>query len=169
MVRRKSIWIAETDDKKWYATKGEAYAAELESKERKEIDKLEPIFRKYFKKDYGKKDRYNSYLYLCVGCGKKILEYDSVWDGHRSNRGEVLFRDSDATKLFNGWICSKCHDKIVKLIQEMIALYNNDKNTLLVIDLRFWKEIYVCYSKDKKMLLQLSRMVEYYHKSKKKK
>ncbi len=93
MVKRKITWTAEMgDDSQEYSTKKKAVEAEDNYNIDNEIYELENIFRKYFKLNYGDRDEYNRYLYLCVDCGITLLIYDSNWDGHRNGKGDLTYK-----------------------------------------------------------------------------
>lgn len=165
MVKRKTIWVAEIEeeDNPTFDTKKEATDEENKYKQKKEIEKLAPIFRKYFKTYYKGKE-YESYVHFCVDCGKKLLEYDYYYDGHRNERGDCIYRDPEFKTLFDGSRCGKCHEKIIKLFEKMMQFHMEKTNKILIIDTNLW----VWTSrKNHENIINLFKIIEFYDKNKK--
>jgi len=164
MVRRKITWIAEIEEHpQEFVKKKDAVLAEEEYNIDNEIKKLNGIFRKYFKTDYDDNHRYDSYVYFCVDCGIKLLEYAVEYDGHRNERGNVIYKhDGPAPKFFDGNRCEPCDKKVFKLFQEMLGSYIFSRNKEILIDIRDW---YNTSRKNKKILLQIMKIVELWDKN----
>ena len=164
MVKKKITWTVEVEEYvgekiiKEFSTKKEAVQAEKEYKLKKEIEKLEPIFRKYFKES----DRYNRYLHRCVDCGKKILEFECIWDHDRNSLGKCIYEYSGKTeKLFDGSRCEKCHAKIIRLFEKILNLTTIDDIGQIV-----FSNDSSLYGQDKKSILNLYKTVDFWDKNK---
>ena len=60
----------------------------------------------------------------CVDCGKKVLEYNSSWDGHRTERGDIIFKEAGYDVFLGGKRCADCHKKIyLKLVDTVVSVY----------------------------------------------
>ena len=166
MPKKKTTWIAKVGKySEEFSTKKEAVEAE-EYKNNQKITKLSVVFRKYFKTHYKTND-FQKYLYLCVDCGKKILEYDCYYDGHRNEKGDIIFQDKEAVELFDGKRCKKCNKKAEKLF-EKILLYSEKSENINTFNSTTWKSFY--YKKmDRKTLLYILEIIDYYDKRPKKK
>ena len=164
MVQRKITWVAELGNKtKEFPTKKEAEQAEKEYGTLEEIEKLNNIFRKYFKISYGEKDRGDKYLGLCVDCGEKLLEYNTEWDGHRNERGDILYSKPNKAIFLDGCRCPKCNDKIIRSFQEMLQFYQDKTHYRFFIDTKNWEQT---YDQDREILAQIFRMVDFWDKNK---
>jgi len=167
MVRKKITWMAELGKyPKEFPTKKKAVEAEEEYKLEQNIYDLENIFRKYFKTYYGDRDRYDSYLYFCVDCGKKLLQYKCENDGHRNERGAIIFSDKEADTFFEGMRCKKCYEKAKKLFEKMILFYFKKTKIVNILCLDSWASF---RNVDKNTKLNIFEVVNYYDRNFKKK
>ena len=158
MIKKKTIWI--TEDGQEFSSKEEAAKAEEEYQINQKIYTLSDILRKYFKQKYSDHDRYDKCLYLCVDCGIKLLEYESNWDGHRTERGDLIFRHVGKTTSFlDGYRCENCDRKAFELFNDMIQDYNEKNKTDILIDPR---NLETTTQKDKNMLLQILTIIEFW-------
>lgn len=67
-------------------------------------------------------DRYKKH---CVECGRKLLEREKYYDGHRNEAGTVTFKDENQMLFLNGRYCSPClREKIRKIIKAYLKVYN---------------------------------------------
>ena len=168
MPKRKTIWIAElSKENKEFSTKKEATQAEEEDRLNLKIKELSIVFRKYFKTLHKSNSCPSRYLFLCVDCGKKVLEYEMKYDGHRNERGDIIFQGDGVVILFDGKRCSKCNKKIEKLLEEMLSLHSQETKITHVFSLDKWRSF---YNKkiDKETLLHILEVVDYYDKNYKK-
>jgi len=71
------------------------------------------------------------YIKHCVYCGKKLVECDSCYDGHRNEIGDVIFIEEGIEKVLNGRWCSDCvlilFDKLYLMISEKRNAKKNKK------------------------------------------
>jgi len=127
MVRRKTIWLAALGDReREFPTKKEAKDYEEKYAMEQDINRLTPILRQYFK------TRHDIYQNYCVDCGKLIFEWESVWDGHRNNKGKYTSHN-EHYKFVDGWRCSKCNVKIIELLGEMIRVYYTEEDKFIAL------------------------------------
>ncbi len=171
MPKRKTIWIAElTRENREFLTKKEATQAEEEDKLNLKITELSKVFRKYFKTYHESNShpgRYPRYLFLCVDCGKKVLEYECRWDGHRNEIGDIIFQGDGVVTLLDGKRCKECNEKIEKLLEKMLLFHSQETKIIHIFSLDKWKSF---YNKkiDKETLLHILEVVDYYDKNYKK-
>jgi hypothetical protein len=112
-MKEKIKYICELTDKE-FNTKKEAEKYETEYRE-KEFRKLFPLCNE-------KDDEYKKH---CIFCGLKVLEYDCVYDGHRNERGDIIFED-EWNKIFGSVFCLKCYNVLLKRIKNII-IQNKEK------------------------------------------
>jgi len=106
--------------KKKFNTEKAAKASEDKFALDKEVKQKIKIFETIYKQTHPKDD----YLIRhCVDCGKKVLEWDSAWDGHRTERGEVKFREPDYDVFLGGRRCKDCHKKIYLKLVDAVFFY----------------------------------------------
>lgn len=91
------------------------------------------LFEKYFKTYYNEVDKYNSYTYLCADCGKKLFEYERIWDGHRTERGDSISH-APHFKFLGGWRCLSCHSKKIELFDRMRLNYKEKTGNYIFLD-----------------------------------
>ncbi|NGX64083.1 MAG: hypothetical protein KR126chlam6_01507 [Candidatus Anoxychlamydiales bacterium] len=168
MPKKKITWIAETGKYPLeFSTKKEAVAVEKEYNFEEKIKKLSVILRKYFK-TYYKDNRFQKYIYFCVDCGKKLLEYKCENDGHRNERGDVIFQENNIVTLFDGMRCKKCNKKTEKLFEKMLCFYFKKNKIVHIFSIENWKSFYY-KDMNKTILLHILKIVDYYDKNFKKK
>lgn len=61
-------------------------------------------------------DRYRTH---CCRCGVLLIEYETDWDGHRNERGQMYVR-KEYVERFDRYLCMKCNYFI--LTQLILAL-----------------------------------------------
>ncbi len=85
-------------------------AAECEKQCKRGLEALafKKEFRKLFHVSHRDDDRYHQH---CIDCGKLLLEWESYYDGHRNERGDIIMKENYAT-LFGGIYCYDCYDKL---------------------------------------------------------
>jgi hypothetical protein len=67
-------------------------------------------------------DRYKKH---CVECGRKLLEREKYYDGHRNEAGAVIFKDEKQFFFLSGRYCSPClRRKIEKITKAYLQVYN---------------------------------------------
>lgn len=76
----------------------------------KEIDKILP---KYHKDD-------TRYLYHCVDCGTRLIEYEYSFDGINVEYGKVIF-ETERAKAFQGLRCIDCHRKLRDVLVDALT------------------------------------------------
>lgn len=87
-----------------------------------EKNNKQTIFRSIFPRTHRSDDNYNTH---CIKCGSLLLQYDSVYDGHRNERGNVLI-NKNRTKIFESWFCDPCHIQTLDILTDII-INNRDK------------------------------------------
>jgi hypothetical protein len=135
MIKKIIKYISDIDGKEHeFCSKQKVVEFEENYRIEKEIEDYLPIFEKYFKTRFSKNpwkwsDQYKTF---CVDCGKMVSQYEEEYNGYDSSyAGKELY--SEPNKLFlDGFRCLKCHDKIIKLYENMNQLYNNNKKVILM-------------------------------------
>ena len=107
--------------KKKFSKEKDARASEDKHVLEKETKKKIKIFQSIYKTFHNKDDYLTRY---CVDCGKKVLEYNSSWDGHRTERGDIIFKEPGYDVFLGGKRCADCHKKIyLKLVDTVVSVY----------------------------------------------
>lgn len=83
-----------------------AEATECELKHKENFYEAKKL--KHLPESHPKDDRYTKH---CVDCGICVCEYAREWDGHRNNKGNLIFV-IDNKRVFNGLRCLNCYDKL---------------------------------------------------------
>jgi len=155
MVRRKTIWLAALGDReREFPTKKKAKEAEEHYAMEQDVNRLTPIFRQYFK------TRFDIYQNYCVDCGKLIFEWESVWDGHRNEKGKYTSHN-EHYQFVDGWRCDKCDKKIIELINKMIDFYHTEEGIAIILNTRDLQSI---RHSDRHYIRVLMGCVEYWDK-----
>ena len=106
-----------------YETEARAIECERNCKEIKEFNRLSLSFDKLFPKRHHKDTKY---LKHCVLCGKKLIEIEAVWDGHRNECGDTIFKEPNICILESGRYCHDCyiphHKKMVEILVRNMPL-----------------------------------------------
>lgn len=81
----------------------EALSCEQQHLNEKIDNDAEQLLQSVFPTSHNSDTRYE---YHCVLCGKLIMKYDTVWDGHRNERGDLIY--DNGIKFMEGYYCSTC-------------------------------------------------------------
>lgn len=106
---------------KQFFTKEEAEKYEKSLIENTKSYELDLKFRSIFPRNYYSDDWYNCH---CVKCGNLLVQYDSVYDGHRNERGDVKI-DNPKVILFGGNYCPDCYNKIWSKVRNILIEFWN--------------------------------------------
>jgi hypothetical protein len=138
MPTKKIVWVADslrTKNKHEFSSKKAALAFEKTEAIAKEIEDGLPILGKYFKTQFSKDPWTWSTpcITFCVDCGKLVSQYEEEQDGHdRTYPGKELY--SEPNRLFlDGFRCLKCHNKVMKLYEEMVQYYFKDNKKVILM------------------------------------
>lgn len=165
-MKRKTIWIAETSlGEVECSSKVEAIKVEGTLKMQEEVELLEPIFQKYFRITYSEYE-YNDYIHYCVDCGKKLFEYERIWDDeHRDEKGDLTYFTDDRIRFLSGWRCADCDKRAEELFLKMANFGPR------LISMRNMRDIplHKCHNEGLKETYSIYKMVEFYDKNYKRK
>ena len=97
-----------------YTVKDKAVLCELEHK-LSELDAIrDSIFPQYYEEKQTKAQRKNGYpkedsryTKYCVCCGDPVIEYDSYYDGHRNEVGDLI-RSKPFSNVLGSRVCDDC-------------------------------------------------------------
>lgn len=95
---------------------GEEFDTEEEALLSEEKFNRNSIFIKLFPKEHPDDNRYKTH---CVNCGKLMWEYESTWDGHRNETGDLI-KSNPIFKLFGGGYCIECYNKVYDTIVSVL-------------------------------------------------
>jgi len=81
----------------------DALSCEQRHLDEKTEDNAEQLLQSVFPTRHNSDTRYE---YHCVLCGKLLIQYDTVWDGHRNETGDIVL--NNGIKFMEGNYCNKC-------------------------------------------------------------
>jgi len=88
-----------------FSKKKPAADCETDCKGKQELETLRKERQKYFPIYHSTDDRYEKH---CVGCGKKLLEWEREYDGHRNEVGKLMFEEKSMKLIMGGRRCKEC-------------------------------------------------------------
>ena len=95
----KTVYICDFCRKK-HKTEEECLICEKKCKAKENIQEVRNFLQTYHDKNTG-------YEKHCVVCGKLVRKYESNYDGHRNERGRVIFEDNPSV-FCDSWYCIDC-------------------------------------------------------------
>jgi DNA-directed RNA polymerase subunit RPC12/RpoP len=107
---------------KHFEIKEDAFSCEEKHLKEREIANKQKVFPVYHEKD-------SKYSKHCVECGKELLRYESIWDGHRNDTGDISFTLPYKT-LMDGKYCLDCYAPLEKTITNAVLKYRKQKENI---------------------------------------
>lgn len=107
-----------------YETNGHSFNTEEAVKYERNLEK-EKIESKYLPSSH-KKD--TKFVYHCVNCGKKLVEYEEECDGIDRIRTGKKISKIDSFTAFKGRRCEECHEILKNKVIGMLTIEEINKN-----------------------------------------